>query len=201
MKNLFLAFGLLFVLSCSPEKTAVDLFVKNAVIYTVNADFSSASAMVIADGKILDVGDYETLHKKYTSDNEYDANGQTIVPGLIDAHAYLYGMGTTLQQVDLVGAKSYDEVLERVVAFQEEKQMPYIQGRGWDQNLWENKNFPTKEKLDVLFPDTPVALRRIDGHALLVNSKALEDRKSTRLNSSHVRISYAVFCLKKKNKT
>lgn len=174
MKNLFLAFGFLFVLSCSPEKTAVDLFVKNAMIYTVDADFSSVSAMVIADGKILDVGDYETLHKKYTSDNEYDANGQTIVPGLIDAHAHLYGMGTTLQQVDLVGAKSYDEVLERVVAFQEEKQMPYIQGRGWDQNLWENKNFPTKEKLDVLFPDTPVALRRIDGHALLVNSKALE---------------------------
>src|SRR5690554_184599 len=174
MKNLFFAFFALLAFSCSPQKTAVDLFVKNAVIYTVDADFSSVSAMVISDGKILDVGDYETLHKKYTSDNEYDANGQTVVPGLIDAHAHLYGMGTAMQQVDLVGAKSYDEVLERVVVFQEEKQMPYIQGRGWDQNLWEDKNYPTKEKLDALFPDTPVALRRIDGHAMLVNSKALE---------------------------
>ena len=174
MKNLFLAFVALLVFSCSPQKTAVDLFVKNAVIYTVDADFNTATAMVVADGKILDVGDFETLHQKYTSDNDYDANGQTIVPGLIDAHAHLYGMGTAMQQVDLVGAKSYDEVLDRVVAFQEEKQMSFIRGRGWDQNLWPDKIFPTKEKLDALFPNTPVALRRIDGHAMLVNSKALE---------------------------
>lgn len=174
MKNIFFALGVFLIFSCSPEKTTVDLFVKNAEIYTVDTDFNTVSAMVISDGKILDLGDYETLHKKYTSDNVYDANGQTIVPGLIDAHAHLYGMGTTLQQVDLVGAKSYDEVLERVVAFQQEKQMSFIQGRGWDQNLWEGKNFPTKEKLDSLFPETPVALRRIDGHAMLVNSKALE---------------------------
>jgi hypothetical protein len=93
---------------------------------------------------------------------------------LIDAHAHLYGLGLALQQVDLVGTNSFDEVLGKVVAFQEAKNMPYIIGRGWDQNDWENKNFPTKKELDSLFPDTPVSLRRIDGHAMLVNSKALE---------------------------
>src|SRR5690606_22097053 len=111
---------------------------------------------------------------KYKIMKTYDAKGNTIVPGLIDAHAHLYGLGLGLQNVNLVGTNSFDEILERTVAFQNEKNMPYIIGRGWDQNDWENKNFPTKKELDSLFPDTPVALQRIDGHAYLVNSKAME---------------------------
>lgn len=174
MKKLFFFLALIAVFGCESEKTSVDLFVKNALIYTVDDDFNTASAMVISDGKIVEVGDFNALNKKYTSENFYDAEGKTIVPGLIDAHAHLFGMGMSRQQVDLVGTKSYDEVLERVMEFQISKQMDYIIGRGWDQNDWENKEFPTKDKLDSLFPSIPVALRRIDGHALLVNSKALE---------------------------
>lgn len=75
--------------------------------------------------------------------------------------------------MDLVGAESFDEVVNRVVAFQEEKQVDFIEGRGWNQNLWDVKEFPNKAKLDELFPNTPVALTRIDGHAYLVNQKPL----------------------------
>ncbi len=161
-------------LSCSSEWIPVDLLVQNATVYTVDEFFTTVDAFVVKDGKIVETGTMEELVSKYSPAEIYDAGGKVIVPGLIDAHAHLYGLGGSLQTVDLVGTKSYDEVLERVVAFQKEKNLSFIQGRGWDQNDWEVKEFPTKDKLDALFPDTPVVLRRIDGHALLANSKALE---------------------------
>lgn len=172
-KLLFLLFAI-SILSCAPDKLPADLLIKNATIYTVDKDFSTANALVVKDGKVLEIGLKPELELKYNIKKTYDAKGNTVVPGLIDAHAHLYGLGLALQQVDLVGTNSFDEVLEKVIAFQEAKNMPYIIGRGWDQNDWENKNFPTKKELDSLFPDTPVSLRRIDGHAMLVNSKALE---------------------------
>jgi len=98
----------------------------------------------------------------------------TIVPGFIDAHAHFYRMGLQQQKVDLTGTSSFDEVLDRIVAFQKERNVDFITGRGWDQNDWEIKEFPSKEKLDSLFPNTPVAITRIDGHALLVNQAALD---------------------------
>ncbi|MCB0455939.1 MAG: amidohydrolase [Aequorivita sp.] len=174
MKKLLLLFIAITLFSCAPEKLPADLLIKNATIYTVDKDFSTANALVVKDGKILEIGLKPELELKYKIKQTYDAKGNTVVPGLIDAHAHLYGLGMGLQQVDLVGTTSFKEVLGRVVAFQEEKNMPYIIGRGWDQNDWKNKNFPTKKELDSLFPDTPVSLRRIDGHAMLVNSKALE---------------------------
>ncbi len=172
-KLLFLLFSI-FLASCAPDKLPADLLIKNATIYTVDKDFSTANALVVKDGKILEIGLKPELELKYNIKETYDANGNTIVPGLIDAHAHLYGLGLELRNVDLIGTTSFDEVLARVVSFQKEKNTPYIIGRGWDQNDWENKNFPTKKELDSLFPDTPVSLRRIDGHAMLVNSKALE---------------------------
>lgn len=174
MKNLFYCLFALVLISCSSEKQAADLIVKNANIYTVNTSFDKASAFVVNEGKIIEIGDSEILEAKYSSTNTFDAQGKTIVPGLIDAHAHLYNLGLFLQNVDLKGTNSFEEVLERVVAFQEERNLDYIEGRGWDQNDWEVKEFPTKERLDELFPDTPVALKRIDGHAYLANSKALE---------------------------
>lgn len=174
MKKLFFLFAASILLACAPEKLPADLLIKNANIYTVDSDFSTANALVVKDGKILEIGLKPELELKYKIKETYDAKGNTMVPGLIDAHAHLYGLGLGLQQVDLVGTTSFDEVLERIITFQNEKNAAYIIGRGWDQNDWEDKSFPTKKKLDSLFPDTPVALRRIDGHALLVNSKALE---------------------------
>ncbi len=174
MKKLLFLLLAISIASCAPEKLSADLLIKNATIYTVDKDFSIANAVVVKDGKILEIGLKPELELKYNIKETYDAKGNTVVPGLIDAHAHLYGLGLGLQNVDLVGTTSFDEILGRVIAFQQEKNTEYIIGRGWDQNDWDDKNFPTKKELDSLFPDTPVSLRRIDGHAMLVNSKALE---------------------------
>ncbi len=160
--------------SCQPPKEKVDLLVFNANIYTVDSSFSKASALAVHDGKFIAVGSSKDLLEKYEATNSLDAKGQTITPGLIDAHCHFYGLGLKEQVADLVDTKSYEEVLNVVKMFQDKERKEFILGRGWDQNDWETKEFPTKEKLDELFPDTPVALERIDGHAYLVNQKALD---------------------------
>jgi hypothetical protein len=173
MKKFFLIATALLVFSCN-TKEEVDLIVTNANVYTVDANFSKVTSFAVKDGKFVAVGDSEEISKKYNAKEQLDAEGKTIVPGLIDAHCHFYGLGQNQQVVDLVGTQSFDEVVERVVAFQKERPSNFIRGRGWDQNDWEVKEFPTKDKLDELFPDTPVALERVDGHAYLVNQKALD---------------------------
>lgn len=116
----------------------------------------------------------EEIQNRYTSSRILDAEGKTIVPGFIDAHCHFYGLGMNRQIADLSGTSSFEEVIQRMVAFQKENKSVVLRGRGWDQNDWEVKLFPSKERLDQLFPDTPVVLERIDGHAYLVNQKALE---------------------------
>ena len=173
MKKLLLIATVVLVFSCT-TKEEVDLIVTNANVYTVDANFSKANSFAVKDGKFVAVGDSEEITQKYDAAEQLDAEGKTIVPGLIDAHCHFYGLGQNQQVVDLVGTQSFDEVVERVVAFQKERPSNFIRGRGWDQNDWEVKDFPTKDKLDELFPDTPVALERVDGHAYLVNQKALD---------------------------
>ena len=172
MKRIILI--LLIIASSCSKKESVDLIVFNAKIYTVDDDFSIVEAVAVKDGKFLEVGTSNAIKNKFESEEIIDAKGQTIVPGLIDAHCHFYGLGMNQQRVDLVGTKSFNEVLERLEIFQKEKQLTFIQGRGWDQNDWDVKEFPTKEKLDELYPDIPVVLQRIDGHAYLVNQKALD---------------------------
>jgi predicted amidohydrolase YtcJ len=162
------------LISCSENKTTVDLLVTNARVYTVDSDFSTVDGFVVKEGRIIDRGSSDYLSGRYISAETFDAGGKTIVPGLIDAHAHLYNLGRARQEVDLIATKSVPEILERVVRFQKQKKADFIVGRGWDQNDWAVKEFPAKEALDSLFPNTPVALTRIDGHALWVNSKALE---------------------------
>ena len=112
-------------------------------------------------------------HEKFEATNVIDAKGYGIFPGLIDAHCHFLGMGLVAQKIRLEGTKSYDEVLAKLVEFQKEKQLSFITGRGWDQNDWKIKEYPTKEKLDSIFPNTPVVIRRVDGHALLANQAAI----------------------------
>lgn len=173
MKSALLMLLPVFLISCSRKQPA-DLIVINANIYTVNDNFDKAEAFAIKDGKFIAVGSSEDIQKKYEAEEVIDAKGKTVLPGLIDAHCHFYGLGLTQQRVNLVGTKSFEEVVQRTVDFQKEKNLPFIQGRGWDQNDWEVKSFPDRQRLDSLFPDTPVALERIDGHAYLVNRKALE---------------------------
>lgn len=170
-KQLLLCIIIACFTACKQQE--VDLIVTNANIYTVNKQFSKAQAFAIKDGKFVAVGTTNEINAKYSAKQTLDANNQTIVPGLIDAHCHFYRFGLQQQKVSLEGTKSYDEVLQKLADFQDTKNPDYITGRGWDQNDWEVQTFPTKEKLDKLFPNTPVAIRRVDGHALLVNEAAL----------------------------
>ncbi len=174
MKNYLFLIAFLALSSCQKNKIEVDSIVLNAKVYTVNDTFDSQEAFAVTDGKFVAVGSTEAITSKYTSKAIIDANHQTIVPGFIDAHCHFYGLGMNLQTVNLVGTKSFAEVLERVKGFQNENNVQYISGRGWDQNDWNVKEYPTKKELDSLFPNIPVALTRIDGHAMLCNQVALD---------------------------
>lgn len=166
---------LLVILSgCELIKEKVDLIILNANIYLVNDEFGKAQAFAVHDGKFLAIGTNDEIRDKYTSDQIIDADGRAITPGLIDAHCHFYGLGLNQQVVDLVGTTSFDEVLQRVQDYQSANPKTFIRGRGWDQNDWDIKEFPTKLELDTLFPDIPVVLERVDGHAYLVNQKALD---------------------------
>ena len=174
MNKFYIFLCSVFLLASCEQPEKADLVLFNANIYTVNDSFAKAEAIAIKNGKFIAVGTTAELLKKYEAINNIDVEGKTIVPGLIDAHCHFYGLGLAEQIVKLEGTKSFDEVLRRIVDFQKEKKVSYITGRGWDQNDWEVKEFPTKDKLDELFPDTPVAIRRIDGHALLANQAAID---------------------------
>jgi hypothetical protein len=173
MKISILLLLLITGISCT-KKEKVDTIVINANIYTVNDYFDKAEAFAIKDGKIVAVGTSQEIQEKYAATFINDVKGKTIIPGFIDAHCHFYGLGLQQQKVDLTDTKSFDEVVQRIIDFQKENNAVYITGRGWDQNDWELKEFPTKEKLDKLFPNTPIAITRIDGHALLVNQAAID---------------------------
>ncbi|MGM0530105.1 MAG: amidohydrolase [Bacteroidota bacterium] len=176
MKNISLIVAVLSLItfSCGNMKKDADLIVKNAKVYTVNEHFTVASAFAVKEGKILEVGTTGDITKNYSPDRTLDLEGKAVYPGFIDAHCHFYGYSMDLRQVDLVGTKSFGEVLEKLKQYDKNHDAGWILGRGWDQNDWEDTEFPTKEKLDKLFPDKPVFLNRIDGHAALVNSEALE---------------------------
>ena len=174
MKKIILSLSIIALFTACKQQEKADLIIINANAYTVNNNFDKVESFAIKDGKFIAVGTNTEIQKGYIATETIDAKNQTIVPGLIDAHCHFAGLGSSLQQVNLRGTKSYDEILEKLVAFKKEKNSDYVTGRGWDQNDWEVKVFPTKEKLDKLFPNTPVAIRRVDGHALLVNEAALK---------------------------
>lgn len=187
LKNVFIFIvAISFFISCSLEKQKVDLIIHNAVIYSVDSSFAIYEAMAIKEGKVVEVNSNDVILNKYSSVSNNDLNGKAVFPGFIDAHCHFLGYGLGLQQVNLIGTRSFNDVIKRVVDFTNNKpadhtKMPsslgnedWIIGRGWDQNDWENKQYPNKNKLDSLFPKTPVMLTRIDGHAALVNSEALK---------------------------
>lgn len=177
MKKLF--YPLLFATlicaqACHFKNKEADLILHNAHIYTVDGDFTVKEAMAIKDGKIIAIGPEREIMNEYNAPQIIDCGKKSIYPGFIDAHCHFLGYGRTLQDINLVGTTSFDEVISKVSSFTLKNSRGWILGRGWDQNDWAVKDFPTRSKLDSLFPDTPVALKRIDGHAVLVNKKALD---------------------------
>lgn len=167
--------ALFLLISCDQkDKISVDTIITDATIYSVNNSFAEASAMAIDKGKIVAIGTNREIAKQYESKNTIEAEGKFIYPGLIDAHCHFYSYGLSLQEADLRGTKSMDEIITRLKAFQKDKNPTFIVGNGWDQNDWKVKKYPTKAELDAAFPDIPVVLNRVDGHAIIVNSKALK---------------------------
>lgn len=156
------------------QKKKADLIIYNAKMYTVDEKFSIVNAMVVTGDRITATGNTTSILAAYDAPKKINADGKTIYPGLIDAHAHFYRYGLGLQTADLVGTKSWDEIISKLKTFAQQNGDGWLIGRGWDQNDWTVKEFPTKEKLDEAFPDRPVLLTRVDGHAAIVNQKALD---------------------------
>lgn len=159
--------------SCYKGKS-VDLIIHNADIHIMNDDLDKAEAIAIKDGRIIEVGPERAILNKYTSDRIINAEQKDVFPGLHDAHGHIMSLAKQRQNVDLRGVRSYDEMIERIKKHQVQHKQKVIQGRGWDQSLWGKEELPNHVKLTEAFPETPIALTRIDGHAMLVNKAMME---------------------------
>tara|TARA_B100000003_G_C10936422_1_gene373501 strand:+ start:2251 stop:3882 length:1632 start_codon:yes stop_codon:yes gene_type:complete len=163
---------LLIIFSVACEKK-VDLIVHNARVYTSDDNYTNVSSFVVDEGKFIEVGG-EELVEKYKSKNTVNARGLPIFPGFIDSHCHLLNLGLKKFEVDLKGTKSFEEIIDKLKDYSSNKRLSVIRGAGWDQNDWDKKELPNKNALDILFPDIPVVLTRIDGHAMLVNQQAID---------------------------
>jgi predicted amidohydrolase YtcJ len=163
--------------SASAQATArpADLLVTNARIYTVDDARPVVAAMAVRDGRVLFTGSLrEAMALGGAATRVVDLGGRTVIPGMVDAHGHLLGLGQALRNIDLVGARSYDETIARVVArVKGTPEGKWLQGRGWDQNDWGDTRFPTHDALSRAVPNHPVVLERVDGHALLANAAAM----------------------------
>lgn len=175
LKNkLFIACSILFSLSACYQGDEADLIIHNAKIYSCDENFTIYEAMAIRDGKIIQLGPEREILNGYKCDNIYDAQLQPIYPGFYDGHCHFLGYAKSLSEVDLNNCISFDEVVERIENYELTNELDWIEGRGWDQTLWANDSFPSNERLNELFPDKPLLIRRVDGHAALANQKALD---------------------------
>jgi predicted amidohydrolase YtcJ len=160
--------------ACAYKYKEADLVVRNARIHTLDAEDHVYEAMAIKDGRILEVGAEYQIINRYRAKEVFDAGTRSIYPGFIDGHCHFLGYGLNLQKVDLAGADSWSEVLARVKAFAAQRPgKGWLLGRGWDQNRWPGQQNPTNDSLNLLFPERPVLLQRIDGHAAVVNQAGL----------------------------
>lgn len=174
--SVYLLFNLvlLLLLSGCYKGKSVDFVIHNAHIHTMNDTDEVHEAMAIKDGIIVEVGPEQQILNKYTSEEEIDAQGKDIYPGFTDAHGHIISLAKKKLGVDLIGTHSYDELLIRIEKYQQKQERKFIIGRGWDQSLWNTTEMPTNEKLNKLYPTTPVCLFRVDGHAILVNDALLK---------------------------
>jgi len=151
------------------------ILIHNARIYTMDRGHSTADAMLFdSSGRIHNVGGEQAMLDAFPDARHIDLQGRTVIPGLIDSHAHLFGLALSLSQAQLRDSASKEEVIQRLR--EHEKNLSdgdWLLGRGWDQNDWPVKEFPSRSDLDSAFPDRPVWLRRIDGHAGWANSAAL----------------------------
>jgi predicted amidohydrolase YtcJ len=169
---LFLIFLQPFISFGQPEP--VDILIVAKKVYTAADPKKAANCIAVKDGKILAVGEKAVLTKKYAALKIINEPDKFIYPGFIDAHCHLSGYALDKYKCELVGTTSYNEVIQKLLDYEKTNKLSWIYGRGWDQNDWVIKEFPTKDRLDSLFRNKPVILKRIDGHAILCNQKALD---------------------------
>jgi predicted amidohydrolase YtcJ len=125
------------------------------------------------DGKVVRVLRAGDARPK--ANTKIDAHGRTLLPGLIDAHGHVTELGFAALQLDLTGTSSLADLQQRLHTYAAAHPgARWILGRGWNQELWPDKKFPTAADLDVIVPDRPVVLDRVDGHALVANSAAMK---------------------------
>ena len=177
----YLSFPIVIILlfsSCSVEKDCLeaDLVLINAKVYTANEKLPEAEAVAILKDKIIFVGSANESIQYTCNDNRIeDLQGKFIFPGFIDAHAHLKGIGYREMNLNLQGANSLKEMLTQVEIYANKlEQGKWVVGRGWIEKKWPEGRFPTIQELDMISPDKPMALERADGHAIIVNSLALE---------------------------
>ena len=152
-----------------------DWLLINGRFYTMDETQPQASALVIYGGRIIAAGDAADLHARFSAAAAMDLGDRCVIPGLTDAHIHFHGYALSLQNVDLFEVPSLDEALQRVAA--RAADVPpgaWIKGRGWNQDLWPDRAFPSAAHLDRVSPHNPVALTAKSGHAWWVNSQALE---------------------------
>lgn len=170
--------------SCSTTAVAqqADLLLLNARVYTADAAMPRAQAVAVRGDKIVFVGsNAEAGVLRGAGTRVIDVAGKTLIPGMIDSHGHLTGLGSALRTVDLVGTRSLDEVIERVA--RRAGRLPagaWVIGRGWDQNDWPDTRFPTHQRLSAAVGGHPVVLTRVDGHALFANARAMQQAGITR---------------------
>jgi len=166
-------FAMIILASCQTSKQA-DLIVTNAKIYSVDSAFHIYQALAVKDGSIVALGSDEEILGNYRCDWLIDAEGNAVYPGFNDGHCHFYGFAlNNYQFVELKGTRSFGEILELLKKHAGRPAGEWILGRGWDHNDWSEKKYPGYGPLDELFPNNPVMLTRIDGHAVLANSEAL----------------------------
>ncbi|MGK0410502.1 MAG: putative amidohydrolase YtcJ [Shewanella psychromarinicola] len=140
----------------------------------VNGKLQTFNAIQFTDDKIDRLFTLNQTLPAATDITSIDGQGRTLLPGLIDAHGHVLGYGLSLLTADLTNTSSEQDAVARAQAFNSKNPTDgWLMGRGWNQELWDSKQFPTKESLDKAFSANPVSFGRVDGHAIWVNSKAL----------------------------
>jgi len=185
MKQLisFFSVSLLSILGLIAQNQADTLIYRAEKIYTADTGFSVATSMVVSNGVILYIGSDKTADSLFPKARTINYGNNIIYPGFIDAHCHFLAYTKGLSQADFVGTKSEQEVIKRLKTYVKKNKArfrtidsnpkPWVVGRGWDQNDWENKEFPNMDALNKAFPNLPVCLSRIDGHAVWINQAAI----------------------------
>jgi predicted amidohydrolase YtcJ len=163
------------VASCSQPEQSETLLIDNIQGYSFNnqRELFNFTALAIRDGKVLATGDAQ-LSADYPKAEKIDGQGKTLIPGIIDAHGHVSSLGFTLLSIDIRGLESALQAAEKVASYAaQQPQLQWVKGRGWNQVLWPDQQFPSAALLDQFIDDRPVWLERVDGHAGWANSAAM----------------------------